>query len=131
MKKTIKTQDFISLGRKDKSYKYMSKWPILNLDTLDPKGIWSIIQTRLRELDEKKQLDFLDPEHVTKFFLNRPEIDFEVDYFSGLLNKCYVFKYNKKIYCYSYGTITRKNGRKINVRFYFDVNKVLSLNLPI
>jgi len=131
MKKTIKNQDFISLGRKDKAYKYMSKWPILNLDTLDPKGIWSIIQIRLRELDEQKKLDFLDAEHVNKFFLNRPEIDFEAEYFSALLNKCYVFKYNKKIYCYSYGTITRKNGRRINVRFYFDVNKVLSLNLPI
>ena len=131
MKKTIKNQEFITLSRKDKAYKYMSKWRILNLDVLDPKGIWNTIQNRIKELDEEQKLDILDVEHITKFFLNRPEIDFEVNYFSHLLNKCYIFKYNKKMYCYSYGTITRKNGRKINVRFYFDVNKVLSLNLPI
>jgi hypothetical protein len=131
MKNTIKSQDFTELWRKDKIHKYISKWPILNLDVLDKKGIWNTIQDKLQVLTDEKKIQNLNVYHVNKFFLNRPEIDFEINYFSNILNKCYIFKYENKIYCYSYGTVVRKNGRKINARFYFDVNKVLSLNLPI
>lgn len=131
MKNTIKNQEFINIGRKDKKYNYITKWPILNLDIKDPYGIWNTIQNRLKELDDTGKLEGMSKEKVNKFFLKRPELDFEINFFSDILNKCYMFKYNKKIYCYSYGTIKRKNGRRINVRFYFNINEALSLNLPI
>lgn len=131
MKKTNTNQEFINLGNGDKKYLYTSKWPLLKLDVLTKKGIWNQVQERLGELQDNNELDILSAEHINKFFLNRPEIDFEINFFDKTLYKTFIFKYNKKIYCYSYGMIKRKNGRKILVRFYFNVNEVLSLDLPI
>ena len=131
MKKTMTTQQFIDLGHGDVIYNYISKWPLLKLDVLNKKSIWNRIQDRLAELESEDKLNALSHKHLSKFFLNRPEIDFEINFFDKSLSKTFVFKYDKKIYCYSYGMVKRKNSRKIYVRFYFDVNKALGLNLPI
>jgi hypothetical protein len=126
-----RNQEFINLGRADKVYKYISKWKILKLDAVDKKGIWAKIQEKLKHLQENDNLEILTSEQITKFFLTRPEIDMEITYFSDLMPTCLLFKYKRKIYCYSYGKVKRKNGRKIIARFYFDINKALSLDLPV
>lgn len=124
-------QEFINLGRNDKAYSYISKWKLLKLDAVDEKGIWSKIQKKLKDLKDEEKLETFNSDQIRKFFLTRPEIDMEINFFSELMPTCLVFKYKRKIYCYTYGKVKRKNGRKIIARFYFDLNKVLSLNLPI
>lgn len=124
-------QEFINLGRNDKAYTYISKWKLLRLDAVDKKGVWSKIQQKLKELKDSEKLEVFTGDQVRRFFLTRPEIDMEINFFSELMPTCLVFKYKRKIYCYTYGKIKRKNGRKIIARFYFNLNKVLSLDLPI
>ena len=124
-------QEFINLGRNDKAYSYISKWKLLKLDAVDEKGIWSKIQKKLKDLKDEEKLETFNSDQIRKFFLTRPEIDMEINFFSDLMPTCLVFKYKRKIYCYTYGKVKRKNGRKIIARFYFDLNKVLSINLPI
>jgi hypothetical protein len=123
--------EFINLGRQDKAYTYISKWKLLKLDVVDPNGIWSKIQKKLKDLKDDDKLEVFTQDQIRKFFLTRPEIDMEINFFSDLMPSCLVFKYKRRIYCYTYGKVKRKNGRKITARFYFDLNKVLSLNLPI
>jgi hypothetical protein len=124
-------QEFINLGRNDKAYTYISKWKLLKLDVVDKKGVWSKIQQKLKDLKDAEKLEIFTGDQVRRFFLTRPEIDMEINFFSELMPTCLVFKYKRKIYCYTYGKVKRKNGRKIIVRFYFNLNKVLSLDLPI
>ena len=124
-------QEFINLGRNDKAYSYISKWKLLKLDAVDEKGIWSKIQKKLKDLKDEEKLETFTSDQIRRFFLTRPEIDMEINFFSELMPTCLVFKYKRKIYCYTYGKVKRKNGRKIIARFYFNLNKVLSLDLPI
>ena len=124
-------KDFTKIYRGDRLYKYESKWKILCLDVCDKNGIWSIIQKKIEDIKQDKKLENLNSEQIKKFFLTRPEIQMEINFFSDLMSKCLVFKYKRKIYCYTYGKIKRKNGIKIIARFYFDLNNVLSLSLPI
>jgi hypothetical protein len=125
MKKINENQEFKKIGNGDFICLYNSKWPIYKLDTLNKKGIWNKIQNIFINLQTNDKFDPLTPEQIDKFFLKRPEIDFEVDYFSDVMRKCLVFKYKNKVYCYTFGTTKRKNGRKILVRFYFDYVKFL------
>jgi hypothetical protein len=131
MEKTIKNQQFINLGRKDKAYVFYSKWPLLKLDILDKKGIWVSIQNRLKFLTDNGELNPISNNHIEKFFQVRPEIDFEIEYFNYMMTHTNLFKYKNQIYCYSYGLIDRKKNRKINARYYFNVGEVLGMNLPI
>lgn len=125
MKKTNESQDFKKIKSGDFLYNYKTKWPIFKTDILNKKSIWNKIQNALKVIQSNNNFDMLTPEQINKFFFKRPEIDFEINFFSNLMQKCLVFKYKHKVYCYSYGVIKRKNGRKTFIRFYFDYEKFL------
>lgn len=125
MKKTNESQEFKKIKNGDFICSYKSKWPIYKFNSLNKKGLWGKIQNIFIDLQSNDMFDILTPYQIDKFFLKRPEIDFEVNYFSDIMRKCLVFKYKNKVYCYTFSTITRKNGRKILVRFYFDHVKFL------
>jgi hypothetical protein len=126
MKKTNKYQEFTKIGNGDFKYNYITKWPIYKLDVLNKKGLWNTLQTICESIKNDDKFDMLTEHQIEKFFFKRPEIDFEINFFLNTMDKCFVFKFKNKIYCYTFGEIKRKNGRKIFVRFYFDYNRLFS-----
>jgi hypothetical protein len=131
VKKINKNQEFINISNQDKQYKYVGKWPILYLDIYDKNGIWNQVQNKIEQLKDSGELNVISDDVIEKFLSKRIEIQFEIDFFISVMRKCIFFKHRNKVYCYTISDLQRKNGRKIYCRFYFDVNKVLSLDLPV
>lgn len=130
MKKSLlqNQKNNIILGKSDSIVKYESKWPIFILDTQDKKGLWKITQNILKVLDDKKTLKEIPEEELIEYFKKNSDVDFEILFFKDIMTKHYIFKLNDKIYSY---TIGQKSKRKIYARFYFDINDLLLLDLPV
>jgi hypothetical protein len=108
-----------NLGKKDKITNYKSKWLIYELDIFDKNGLWLKFKTELKKIEKEEKLKKIDIEEIHNFFQQSPDIDFEIKYFSNLMDKNYIFKINDNIYSYTTGY---KSKRKFYVRFYFDLN---------
>ena len=126
MKKINDSQEFKKIKNGDSIYKYASTWLIYKTDIINKKSIWNKIQNIFKIIQSNNEFNALTAEQIDKFFFKRPEIDFEINFFSDLMSKCLVFKYKNKICCYTYSLLKRKNGRKIFVRFYFDYEKFIN-----
>ena len=117
-------QDII-LGKHDKEFSYFSKWPIYVVDTVDKKGIYNILQNKLKCFEDNKITEIISEDDIMNYFLNYPEIDFECIYFKDMMPKHYIFKINEVLYSY---TIGLKSKRKLYMRCYFDYNKIISID---
>ena len=49
-------EEFVSLGRKDKAYTYISKWKLFKLDIMDKNGVWAKIQKKLKQLENEGKI---------------------------------------------------------------------------
>lgn len=114
----------VDLGPKDGIYNYTSKWPIFLLHTLDQKGIWLRLKTKLDILEYQKQLQELSIVEIEKFFYDNLDIAFETDFFEEFLPGYEFFKYKNKVYCYTTGK-KGKDKVKIYCRFYFDLEDII------
>ncbi len=105
-------------GKKDKILRYNSKGPIYELDVFDKNGIWIKFENHLVNLENKKELKNIEIDEVDHFYYLNPHIEFEINFFSSLMKKNYVFKYKNEYYSYTLGY---KSKTKIYARFYFNI----------
>ena len=115
----------LTLGKKDSRFKFYSKWPIFISDITDKKGIYNKLQLKLRFFELHDISEKISNSDVRDYFLNYPEIDFETIFFKNLMPDHLIFKIKNKIYSYTVGV---KSKRKIYIRFYFDYEKILSID---
>lgn len=114
------------LGKNDKILEFYSKWPIYNLNVFEKKCLWYNFQKKLMELKDCLILGTIEDEDIVGFYMNNPDIDFEILYFQDLMPKNYIFKIDKTVYSYTFGY---RSKRRSYVRFYFDINNFLNFNL--
>jgi hypothetical protein len=108
----------------DLIYNYQTIWPIYSLTVKDKNGLWFKFSNVLDSLE----LQNLTVKHLNKFYDQNPDIEFEIYYFNKSLPEIYSFKYKNKIYCYTTNKF-KKQDDYIDVRFYFDLKKILKINL--
>lgn len=112
----------------DKVYKYQSKWLIYNLSLFSKKGLWTRFTDHISLLEEKKLLQNITEEDIDKFFDDNADIEFEMIYFQKVFPHIAFLKIKNQIYCYVSNKV-KKNDKRIDVRFFFDVEKFLTLEL--
>jgi hypothetical protein len=118
LKSLFKSNKKNCLGKKDKILKYNSKWPIYELDVFDKNGLWKKFENHLVNLEDKNQLKNIEINEIDDFYYLNSHIDFEINFFSSLMKKNYVFKYENQYYSYTLGY---KSKNKVYVRFYFNI----------
>jgi len=111
---------------KDMIYLYQSKWPLYNLSTLTKKGLWQKFEEKILELHSKNLIDDLSENDMNNFLDKNPDIEFELMVFKKSLTDVFFIKIDKDFYCYSTSALKIKMPSKIDVRFYFDIEKFLS-----
>lgn len=111
---------------KDMIYSYQSKWLLYNLSTTTKKGLWQQFEEKLLKLQDQNLIEDLSENEMNKFFDENPDIEFEIICFKKSLTDLFFFKFKKNIYCYTTSPLKIKMPQKIDVRFYFDVEKFLT-----
>lgn len=112
----------------DMVYKYQSKWPIYNLSLYRKTGLWYRFNNKVIEILEKKIFDVLKEEDVDNFLDENIDVEFEMIFFQKSLSQIEFFKFKNKVYCYVFNNV-KKNDTRIDVRFFFNVNEFLTLDL--
>lgn len=112
---------------KDMIYSYQSKWPLYNLSTTTKKGLWQKFEEKILELHSKNLIDDLSETDMNNFLDKNPDIEFELIAFKKSLPDVFFIKIGKDFYCYTTSLLKIKMPPKIDVRFYFDIEKFLSL----
>lgn len=124
--KKIKVSDdesVVKMGKKDKTFNYISRWPIYTLHTLDTGGIWLKVKNQLDILEYQNSLQELSVDELDKWLDDNPDIAFETDFFEEMLSNYYFFKFKNKIYCYTTGK-KGKDKVRIYARFYFNLEDI-------
>lgn len=111
------------MGKKDKTFNYISRWPIYTLHTLDTDGIWLRVKNQLDILEYQNSLQELNVDELDKWLDDNPDIAFETDFFEEMLSNYYFFKFKNKIYCYTTGK-KGKDKVRIYARFYFNLEDI-------
>lgn len=112
---------------KDMIYPYQSKWPLYNLSTTTKKGLWQQFEEKILDLYSRNLILEISEDEMNDFLDKNPDIEFEIIYFKKSLRELFFLKVEKDIYCYTTCPLKIKMSPKIDVRFYFDVEKFLNL----
>jgi hypothetical protein len=114
------------LGKKDSFVNYQSKWMIYKLNVFDKNGLWIKFKDKLNDLNSKNNLKIPEGFELFDYYMENPDIEFELLFFNDIMQKHHIFKINDIIYSYSIGKKTKKTKNIAYVRFYFDLNELFN-----